>query len=147
MSREGSRSLWERGLMSYQIQYLREQAMVLITVPAVIEPAEAQSATQEAIQLIKAQRSTRVLCDASQMQLALSVPDLYRIVELYHSEGMPYGTRIAIVVPQQRQDIEKLEIFGIAALNRGYTVRLFGDEPQARKWLLHEPASLETTSP
>jgi hypothetical protein len=113
----------------------------------VIEPAEAQSATQEAIQLIKAQRSTRVLCDASQMQLALSVPDLYRIVELYHSEGMPYGTRIAIVVPQQRQDIEKLEIFGIAALNRGYTVRLFGDEPQARKWLLHEPASLETRSP
>ena len=127
--------------MSYQIQYLPDQAMVLITVPAQIEPAEAQSATQETIRLVKQHHATQVLCDASKMQLAMSVPDLYHIVELYHSEGMPYGTRIAIVVPQERQDIEKLEIFGIAALNRGYTVRLFGEFEQARKWLRHEVAS------
>jgi hypothetical protein len=133
--------------MSYQIQYLREHSMVQITVPAVIEPADAQLATRQAIDLIKQHHSTRVLCDASQMQLAMSVPDLYRIVELYHSEGMPYGTRIAIAVPQQRDDIEKLEIFGIAALNRGYTVRLFADMEHARQWLLHEPASLRGSTP
>jgi hypothetical protein len=133
--------------MSYQIQYLQEHAMVLIIVPAVIEPNAAQSATREVIELIKQHHSTRVLCDASRMQLAMSVPDLYRIVELYHSEGMPYGTRIAIAVPQQRDDIEKLEIFGIAALNRGYTVRLFGDMEHARQWLLHEPAPLRIAPP
>jgi hypothetical protein len=129
--------------MSYQIQYLPDQGMVQVTVPAVIEPVAAQAITQEAIRVIKQHRATRVFCDATSMQLAMSVPDLYRIVELFHAEGMPYGTRIAIVVPRAREDIEKLEIFGIAALNRGYTVRLFGERDKARQWLLHEPAQTE----
>jgi hypothetical protein len=125
--------------MSYQIQYLPEQAMVLITAPSVIEPADAQAATREAISLVKEHNVARVLCDASQVQLAMTIPDFYHIVELYRTEGMPYGARIALVAPHQRQDIEKLEIFGIAALNRGYTVRLFPNADQARNWLLHEP--------
>ena len=124
--------------MGYEIQYVSEEGMVAIKVFADIDPEAGRAVTREAIRLIKENHCRRILCDTAGMRLSMSVPDLYQIVEQYHTEGMPYGTRIAIVAPEQRTDIEKLEIFGIAALNRGYTVRLFGQVDQARQWLLHE---------
>jgi hypothetical protein len=125
-------------VMSYQIQYEPDNGLVLVTVPSTIEPVAAQEVTRRAIRLVKEHRASRILCNAGEMELAMSIPELYQIIEIYHAEGLPYGTRIAIVAPQKREDIEKLEIFGIAALNRGYTVRLFGQMEQARQWLHHD---------
>lgn len=82
--------------------------------------------------------ATRILCDESRLEYRLGVVDTYEAAQLIAAQA-PAVVRVAIVCNPEYLRASRL--FEDVAVNRGLTLRMFGDMVAASDWLNESPVA------
>lgn len=116
----------------------------VVTVYAGVLPAEdLGQAVAATIALAGQKGTTRFLADCASLEGGHSVSDLYGLAELLEASGLPWAIREAVVLPQLAAAAEDVRFWETVCLNRGHTVRVFGERAEAEAWLMRD----RTTGP
>jgi hypothetical protein len=86
--------------------------------------------------LAKETNSNRFLSDATQATLKVSIRELYDLPELYKDQDLRPPVLIAVLPPTSEAGKGLVDFYETVCLNRGWTVRIFGERQEALDWLL-----------
>jgi hypothetical protein len=92
----------------------------------------------QCIALAKENESTRIITDAKQATLEMSVVDLYGLPEFYGDQGLNRFVRIAVLPPTSGPGKDLVDFYETVSLNRGWTVGIFEERQEALDWLLND---------
>ena len=79
---------------------------------------------------------SRVLADCTELQGGHSVIDLYGLVSRLKALDPSGALHEALIRPTNKKGAELVRFFETAAVNRGLTIRTFGDRESAIDWLM-----------
>jgi hypothetical protein len=86
--------------------------------------------------LAKETNSTRFLTDATQATLNVSILALYDLPKLYQDQDLRRPVLIAVLPPTSEAGKGRVDFYETVCLNKGWTVRIFGERQEALDWLL-----------
>ncbi len=121
--------------MPYDIKFNNDQKIIELTYAGLVTPPELVEALEETAILSRSSGVTRFLADCTTMVGGHSVFDLYALISLYESIGVPRGMKEAILLPSLESPIEDVKFYEIACFNKGYNVRVFKNIRDALSWL------------
>jgi hypothetical protein len=123
--------------MSWTSKFNPVLGIIEITHSGPMTATEMKEATSKSILLGKEADTTRFLIDASEMILAASVVDILKLpAEQYEKEGADRRSRVAVILPRSKKEIEAVQFYETACRNRGWFVMLFTERQSAVDWLL-----------
>jgi hypothetical protein len=103
-----------------------------------------QECTSELIALEKEKGMNRFLVDATGMEYAGSLVDVYNLPsKQYLEEGADVGGRVAVLFPASPDDKEAVQFYETVCVNRGWDVRAFSERQEAMTWLTRSTTSSE----
>jgi len=121
--------------MPWQIEYLPEEATVVIVSTGETTPQDSVAQTDAAVELQAKYNVHRFLLDYSQTRVTAQLVDIYELPTYYNKRGVPHDLRIAVVFPADHLQYEKYEFYEDVCLNRGYRSLIFDSVDKAWAWL------------
>ena len=123
--------------MPWNTQYHSDTQIVEAVYSRSISPAEVEGAVRSTLALGVEHSATRFLTDCTELTGGHSITDLYGMMELLLSSGLPYTVREAgVLFPSSDPTaIENVGFWELACRNRGINVRVFPDRASAQAWL------------
>ena len=115
-----------------------EPGIILVKLQGPLTLAEVRQVMAEVLRLASEHQCFRVLSDAQELDLKLSMGDVYYLPDMFAELGSNLGLfvrkfkRAILTAPND----EILKFFETVAKNRGQNVKLFQAEEPARQWLL-----------
>ena|SRR5579859_2252307 len=126
--------------MTATVEYLPERRTVVVKYAGTITPDVLGRQTQIGIGLLKQHGAYRVLVDCSEIDvIAVTTADVYEQPDVYHDQGVPTDTRIALVLPRNEIRTDLFKFYDDTSHNRGYNVELFENGEAAWAWLAQDP--------
>jgi hypothetical protein len=101
----------------------------------VVSPAELERAVVTTVELARERGVFLFLTDVTGLTGGHSAGDLFALVAMLGSLGLPRTLREAIVIPQASLAPPDVQFYEDACRNRGWNVRLFQDRGSALAWL------------
>jgi hypothetical protein len=131
--------------MPWKVGYAPETGRVVVTASGEIRNEDASAQAVEVLRLAKRNQASVVLVDYSDALSEVSLPSLYGLPDYYSQIGVPWNTRVAVVLPRTRYRLESYQFFELVCQNAGYNVKLFEARAAAEDWLaqtapVREPA-------
>jgi hypothetical protein len=128
--------------MPYQVTYDDQEAIVRVTVQGSIGHNAHRAARAEAVRLCREHECRRLMVDLRDMTCSPEASTLscFDFGSGYQSAGLPAGTRISHVMPQDPQAFERVDLTTTVALNRGVAIHNFSTLQEAEDWLLEHKA-------
>jgi hypothetical protein len=90
---------------------------------------------RETIRLMKEHRVTRVMVDCRNALAEVSLTDIYWLPAIYDQLGAPRFSRVAVVLPVNKYQLEAYHFFELRCRNTFYNIRLFETIDAAEEWL------------
>lgn len=122
--------------MPFSARLNADPVYVELTYAGNVTPADLLGALDEAGRLAREGQTIRFLADLTAMAVAHSITDLYDLIGLFESRGIPRDIREALVAPTLAATPDEVLFWETACINRGYRVRAFRDRATALAWLL-----------
>ena len=122
--------------MPWTLNYEEKTAIVELVLEGRVTGDALRAATSAAIQRVQDTGACRGLIDASAQEQTGTVLDLYQLPDQYAAEGLSRHVTIALVAPRNPALEELARFYENVCINRGWTVRSFGDRGGALAWLL-----------
>ncbi|MFN8383412.1 MAG: hypothetical protein U0V02_15825 [Anaerolineales bacterium] len=120
--------------MNWQFLHNAADKILVLKTDGVLDLSSANRMRTEGIELIRKNNYQCCLIDHSQAEgIKLSTLEIYDLPKRYKELNVPYGFRLAVVVPDvMRVD---LNFYETVCRNNGYLVSIFFDKESAIKWL------------
>ena len=120
--------------MPYAVAFDPALALIRVTYSGTVSPGDLQQAFQEVFALCRTTSRDSILADCTRMTGGHTLFDLMDLISQFESRGVPHTFKEAVLMnaPLNRRETEFYEI---AAMNRGFNVRLFEGEKEAVAWL------------
>jgi hypothetical protein len=107
----------------------------------VVGSAEFQRSVELAIELAGRRASFRFLSDLTALAKGPSPGDLFEMIQMLETRGLPRTLREALVVTPSLPDPGDARFYEDACRNRGWDIRIFLDRETALAWLVSDSAS------
>lgn len=121
--------------MPYEVKLNADDQIIDLTYSGIVTPSELKTAFDEAL-LISLQNGIQTFfADCTTMVGGHSVIDLYFLISLYESCGLPRGSKEALLLPSLKSSAEEVKFYETACLNQGYNIKIFTDSNEAFTWL------------
>ena len=122
--------------MSWKINYDKDSSIIEVTYIGNVSGMDIREATEKRISVQAETGATRVLADASQSLGGPSTMEIYDLPDkIYVEYESRRDTRIAFILPTNKQSRELANFFQTAAKNRGWMIELFENREDALFWL------------
>ena len=120
--------------MPYSAAFDPALALIRVTYSGTVSPGDLQQAFQDVFTLCHTTSRYSILADCTRMTGGHTLFDLMNLISQFEPRGVPRTFKEAVVMnsPLNRRETEFYEI---AAMNRGFNVRLFECEAEAVAWL------------
>ncbi len=122
--------------MPIEVDYSREEKMILLKCHGKITIDDVETATIEGSRLIKSHESCKALVEIGQLEPAVNLVDIYGLPKLYESLGIPATMMIAVVASGLKEDYGDFQFYETVCINRGFQVKAFDNTRRAREWLV-----------
>jgi hypothetical protein len=122
--------------MSITVKYNPELSIIESMLADNVTAEDLRMHEMQAIALAKETNSIRFLTDATQATLTMSLFGLYDLPELYEDQDLQRPVFIAVLPPASEAGKGLVDFYETVCLNRGWTVRIFGQRQEALDWLL-----------
>jgi hypothetical protein len=126
--------------MPFTVTYNNELRIIESTLVDQVTNKDLLKHEAQCIALAKENESTRILSDARQATLEMSVVDLYGLPEFYGDQGLQRSVRIAVLPPTSEAGKDLVDFYETVSLNRGWTVGIFEERQEALDWLFNDGA-------
>ena len=121
--------------MTWQVQYLPDQGIILIKNSGDITYQDFRDEIREVAALSEARQVFHILSDDTEMHASIGTVDIYEFPNLYREAGLPMSSRIAVLVSTEDTGIDDFKFYETVCLNRGYQSRIFFRYEDALEWL------------
>ena len=123
--------------MPWHTHYHADTCIVETVYSGSLTPTEVERAVRGTLALGVEHSATRFLTDCAGLTGGHSITDLYGMLEILLSSGLPYTVREAVVLPPSSDPVaaENVSFWELACRNRGINVRVFLDRVSAFAWL------------
>ena len=121
--------------MPWTVEYAPERGWVVVTASGEIRDEDARAQTVEALYLVAHHRATGILIDYADALSEVSLAELYWLPDYAAEVGVPWGIRVAVVLPQRQYRLESFQFFELVCNNAGWDVKLFEPKAAAEDWL------------
>lgn len=120
--------------MPYSVALDPDLALIRVAYSEIVSPGDLQQAFQEVFTLCRTTGRHSILADCTRMTGGHTLFDLMELISQFEPRGVPRTFKEAVLMhsPLNRRETEFYEI---AAMNRGFNVRLFECEEEAVAWL------------
>lgn len=120
--------------MAYKIELMEDGKYVRLTLVSVVTMKEHEEFRAKALTALADIGWTKVLIDATQASVEMSILNDYEVTSNYQSH-LPPKLRTAIVYRADEAKAKRYQFIEDVARNRGVGIRTFTDEIQALAWL------------
>jgi len=128
--------------MAWRLEYDDTLRAIHVKLFGNITGAELHSLTSAAIARLKKEGVLDVLVDATELESAPPIIDIYNLpAEQYVEEQLNRTVRIAMIMPKSRAAEEAARFYETTCINRGWSVRSFPGRERATEWLQHGDSS------
>ena len=128
--------------MSWSVEYNHSLGIIEEVLSGLVTAAELRESVSRRIALEKETGSTKILVDASEIELDATVFDVFDFPnKRYADQGAHRQNQMALVMPAYSRARETADLFVIACKNRGWLVQGFAKRQQAIDWLVGNKAS------
>jgi hypothetical protein len=124
--------------MPFTVKYSDELRIIESTLVDQVTNKDLIKHEAQCIALAKENESTRIITDAKQATLEMSVVDLYGLPKFYDDQDLQRSVRIAVLPPTSEAGAELVDFYETVSLNRGWTVSIFEERQEALDWLLDD---------
>ena len=124
--------------MPFTVKYNKELSIIESELVDQVTNKDLLKHEELCIVLAKENGSTRILTDAKQATLEMSVFDLYGLPEFYGDQGLQRSVRIAVLPPISEAGKDLVDFYETVSLNRGWIVGIFEERQEALDWLLDD---------
>ena len=124
--------------MPFTVKYNTELSIIESVLVDQVSNKELLKHEAQCIALAKDNESTRIITDAKQATLEMSVIDLYSLPEFYGDQDLQRSVRIAVLPPTSEAGKDLVDFYETVSLNRGWTVGVFEERQEALDWLLDD---------
>jgi hypothetical protein len=124
--------------MPFTVKYNTELSIIESVLVDQVSNKELLKHEAQCIALAKENESTRIITDAKQATLEMSVIDLYSLPEFYGDQDLQRSVRIAVLPPTSEAGKDLVDFYETVSLNRGWTVGVFEERQEALDWLLDD---------
>jgi hypothetical protein len=118
--------------MTFNVYYYKEHDCVVGVFKGKFDQDTANTFLREVLKIASEHGCKRFFSDMREAELALSTVEWFGLLELLDTIGFDRSWKRAIVVAR---DLETYRFFEVAALNRGYRIKIFTDLNDAKNWL------------
>jgi SpoIIAA-like len=115
--------------------HVREKGLVLVAFTGQFSLDDVKRQGRETIRLMKEHRVTRVMVDCRNALAEVSLTDIYWLPAIYDQLGAPRFSRVAVVLPVNKYQLEAYHFFELRCRNTFYNIRLFETIDAAEEWL------------
>lgn len=124
----------------HRISFDETAMILLVKYQGAIQLQDLQNGLEEAVQYILEHQVFRVLIDCREMEAPPPTLELYELPETFSNIFSKHGLdlrkmRRALLVKMKTDTFSFIEN---VAVNRGYWVKVFDDEGEAREWLSND---------
>jgi hypothetical protein len=128
--------------MAWNVTHDPSMGVVVVSYSGPTTGDDLRAATSAAVSLGKEKGTTNFLVDASNLELAASIFDVYELpTKQYEEEGVEKRSRIAVIRPVSRKAQEAAKFYEIVCQNRGWFAQLFTERQSAIDWILANATS------
>jgi hypothetical protein len=128
--------------MPYTVKHNPSLGIIELTFSGLTTSGDLRESTSQCISLGKETGTTNFLVDASGMELAASISDLYNLpAQQYEDEKADRDSRVGVILPRSREAREAVEFYKLACKNRGWFVEVFSECETAVDWLVGKASS------
>jgi hypothetical protein len=124
--------------MPYEIKYDAETECLMCHMSGEFHTTELPEFASKVVALLDKHSCVRILSDLREVDLRLSMGDLYYIPKLVTEAGVKHNVKRAIVFSK---DAEYYEFLKTVSDNRGQFVRVFTDFDEAQTWIKEDEVS------
>ena len=122
--------------MSITVKYNPELSVIESVLADNVTAEDLRMSEAQSIALAKETNSTRFLTDAAEATLKVSIPAVYGLPDFYEDQGLQRPVLIAVLAPTLQAGKGFVDFYETVCLNRGWTVKIFGERQEALNWLL-----------
>ena len=131
--------------MPWKITFDEQTRVVETTYTGAIGPAELGEVALATIAAGRAHAAKLYLGDCLTLKHAVTLFNIYDLINFYDSLSLERDMREAILLPLAPAAGDALKFYETTAKNRGYNVRVFNNRAEALVWLLENQASASST--
>jgi len=122
--------------MPWNLQYDQPTQIIEITYIGQVTISELREAVSSRVAMQQKTGSTRILADASGVDKAPSLVDVFDLpTKLFPEKGSNRQTKIALILPLIKEPKEIAEFLETASVNRGWLMKVFEKRHSAIAWL------------
>jgi hypothetical protein len=121
--------------MAFQSRFVPESNYIEIEYKGNISTNELIEAAVASLDLARKNAISRFLADCTNLSGGHSVIDLYELISLYESLGIPRNFKEAVLLPAIPKSVDNVKFYETASTNRGYSVKIFDNREEALTWL------------
>jgi len=122
--------------MPHEIKVNKQYDLVEIAYIGLITPGELVAVVEETMVLARGNGILKFFADCTTMIGGHSITDLYGLISLYESIGVPHGMKEAILLPALTSAAADVRFYETACYNKGYNVKVFKNSKDALNWLV-----------
>lgn len=119
--------------MKWQMKYYENEKMLYVKSEGEMSRALNEQMVKEAVSMQMKYNIRSCLVDHSSISNLFSTTEVYFQAYKLMEFDVPRNIHIAIVYPRTLK--ERFEFFETVCINQGYTVKVFGNTVEAKKWL------------
>lgn len=121
--------------MTWRVDYKSELGFIQVVYTGLVTLDEFKKATNEVISLSKSHKENRILIDDSNLEIAVSTADIYKLPLFYDDVNANRKSRMALILPTSPQAREDVQFYETVCRNRGWFIKAFNERQEAIDWL------------
>jgi len=122
--------------MGWNINFSEENKLVEIKYFGIVTKKDLEEAFSGAVELWKEHNTFLILSDCREMEGGHTLSDLFGLIGELQNVDVLRNMKEAVILSKDDDSAGNVEFWETACMNRGFKVRIFSEEEEARKWLL-----------
>ncbi|HET7921321.1 MAG TPA: hypothetical protein VFM15_01045 [Gammaproteobacteria bacterium] len=122
--------------MPWSLHYTSTDRVLTLKVEGPFTADDLVSMTRDTYDELRKEHALRVLLDYSTAVAKVSIPEIYKLPDLYAELRAPRHAHLALVISADDNQRETFQFYEDLAVNRGIFAKLFDDAATAKAWLL-----------
>ncbi len=121
--------------MAWQVEYLTAHNIVKATYTGHVSADDFKQGVTRTMEVARENKTLLFLIDDTQLEAAVSTPEIYAMPSFYEEMKGSRRARIAVLLPAGGQILEDVQFYVTVCRNKGWLVEAFTDEQEAIDWL------------
>jgi len=117
--------------MPGSVDYEKTLGIIRVVNSGRVTVDEIKDRTLETIEKAVKHRTNLIIVDDTNLELAVSTNELFRLPEFYENSKAYRGSRWAVIQRSEGQDRKDHRFYETSCQNRGWLVKLFSDRQEA----------------